>query len=206
MTPPSTVLARFTTGEKWVHRATAALMGVCLLTAAVLYFGPLSVLVGRRALVEQVHVIAGIALPVPILAGWLSRAFRADVSRLNRFSTTDWAWLRSRGWRGSTLPVGKFNAGQKLNASFILGAIAVLLGTGLIMRFANTWPLSLRTGATFVHDWLSYAVTGVLLGHVMFALRDPAARTGLRTGAVPASWAYQKHRGWAEEAGERKGS
>ncbi len=194
------MLARFTGGERWVHRSTAALMGVCLGTAAVLYLGPLSVLVGRRALVEQIHVIAGIALPVPIVCGWLSRAFRADAGRLNRFGPTDWAWLRSRGWRGSTLPVGKFNAGQKLNASFTTGAILVLLGTGLIMRFANAWPLSLRTGATFVHDWLSYAVGGVLLGHVMFALRDPESRSGLRTGVVSAPWAREKHAGWAAES------
>ncbi len=199
MTRPKKMLERFTGGEKWVHRSTAALMGICLLTAAVLYFGPLSVLVGRRALVEQVHVIAGIALPIPILCGWLSRAFRADARRLNRFSPTDWAWLRSRGWRGSRLLVGKFNAGQKLNASFVTGAIGVLLGTGLIMRFANTWPLSLRTGATFVHDWLSYAVAGVVLGHIVFALRDPTARAGMRTGVVPADWAYAEHRAWAEE-------
>jgi len=197
------MLARFTGGEKWVHRATAALMGICLLTAAILYLGPLSVLVGRRALVAQVHVIAGIALPIPILCGWLSRAFRADAGLLNRLGPTDWAWLRSRGWRGSRLPVGKFNAGQKLNASFITGAIGVLLGTGLIMRYANTWPLSLRTGATFVHDWLSYAVAGVLLGHVMFAVRDPESRSGLRTGVVSASWAREKHPGWAGEARDR---
>jgi formate dehydrogenase subunit gamma len=204
MTRPREVLARFTGGERWVHRGTAALMGVCLLTAAVLYFGPLSVLVGRRALVEQIHVIAGIALPLPVLAGWVSRAFRADAGRLNRFTATDWAWLRSRGWRGSTLPVGKFNAGQKLNASFLTGAALVLLGSGLIMRFANTWPLSLRTGATFVHDWLSYAVAGVVLGHVMFAVRDAQARHGLRTGVVATSWAFDKHRGWAEEVTGRE--
>lgn len=199
MTRPSELIARFTGGERWVHRATAALMGICLLTAAVLYFGPLSVLVGRRALVEQIHVVAGIALPIPIVCGWLSRAFRADAGRLNRFSQTDWTWLRSRGWRGSRLPVGKFNAGQKLNASFTAGAIAVMLGTGLIMRFANTWPLSLRTGATFVHDWLSYAVAAVLFGHVLFATRDAQAREGLRTGFVPVDWARVKHPGWADE-------
>ncbi|MDQ6873772.1 MAG: cytochrome b/b6 domain-containing protein [Actinomycetota bacterium] len=199
MTRPADLLVRFTRGERWVHRWTAALMGVCLATAAILYIGQLSVLVGRRALVEDVHVVAGIALPVPILLGWLSAAFRADARRLNRFRPSDWAWLRSRGWRGSSLPVGKFNAGQKLNASFTAGAILVLVGTGLIMRFANHWPLSLRTGATFVHDWLTFAVSGVLLGHIMFALRDPHARAGMRTGVVPAYWAADQHSEWAQE-------
>ncbi len=192
-------LRRFTRGERWVHRTTAVLMGICLLTAAVLYIGPLSVLVGRRALVEEVHVYAGIGLPLPILAGWLSAAFRVDVRRLNRFTPTDWAWLRSRDRRSGRLAVGKFNAGQKLNASFVAGAILAMLGTGLIMRYANQWPLSLRTGATFVHDWLSYAVAGVVLGHIAFALRDPAARAGMRTGEVPSDWAQAEHGAWAEE-------
>ncbi len=179
-------------------------MGGCLLTAAILYFGPLSVLVGRRTLVENIHVIAGIALPVPILLGWLSAAFRADVSRLNRFRSADWRWLRSRERRAQRLGVGKFNAGQKLNANFTLGAILVMLGTGLVMRFANHWPLSLRTGATFVHDWLSYAVAGVIFGHILFAMRDPEARAGMRTGVVPARWAAREHGDWAKEVKEIK--
>lgn len=184
-----------------MHRGTAALMGVCLLTAAILYIGPLAILVGRRGTVEMVHVIAGIALPVPILVGWFSAAFRSDVRRLNRFAPADWAWLRNRNRRTNLLRVGKFNAGQKLNASFITGAIIVLLGTGLIMRFAAAWPLSLRTGATFVHDWLSYAVAVVVLGHIMFAMRDPVARAGMRTGVVPAAWAQDEHSEWADEVG-----
>ncbi len=199
MTRPAELLARFTRAEKWVHRWTAGLMGVCLLTAAILYLGPLAVLVGRRGLVEQVHVVAGIALPVPIVLGWFSRAFRADARRLNRFTPADWTWLRNRDRRVDQSRVGKFNAGQKLNASFMTGSIIVLLGTGLIMRFAGAWPVSLRTGATFVHDWVSYAVAGVVIGHIVFAMRDPVARAGLRTGSVPASWAESEHGEWAKE-------
>ena len=41
-------LPRFTRAERWAHRATGLLMGVCSLTAAVLHVGPLSVPVGRR--------------------------------------------------------------------------------------------------------------------------------------------------------------
>ncbi len=188
-----------------MHRSTAALMGVCLLTAAILYVGPLAILVGHRGVVEQVHVVAGIALPLPILLGWFSAAFRTDVRRLNRFTPADWTWLRRRDRRTVLLPVGKFNAGQKLNASFLTGSIIVLLGTGLIMRFPGAWPVSLRTGATFVHDWMSYAVAAVVLGHIMFAMRDPVARAGMRTGSVPAAWAHDEHSEWAKEAGRATG-
>jgi formate dehydrogenase subunit gamma len=159
----------------------------------------LSVAIGRRALLEWVHVIAGIMLPVPFLVGWCSRRFRADVRRLNRFLPEDWEWLRSRDRRSGRIPVGKFNAGQKLNAAFTLGAILVMLGTGSIMRFANHWPVQLRTGATFVHDWLSLTILVVVLGHLWFAMRDPVARAGMRTGHVPPEWAAVEHAGWLAE-------
>src|SRR5450756_2567922 len=95
MTAPAELLCRFTRAERWVHRATAALMAVCLVTAAALYVGPFAVLVGRRAFVGRLHVAAGLGLPVPMLVGWLSSAYRRDLARLNRFSADDWRWLRS---------------------------------------------------------------------------------------------------------------
>jgi formate dehydrogenase subunit gamma len=191
-------LLRFTAAERWVHRSTAVLLGICLLTAAILYFGPLSVLVGRRGVVAWVHVLAGLALPVPVLAGWASRAFRADLRELNRFRPADWEWLRTRDRRTARFPIGKFNAGQKLYAAFTAGAILIQLGTGVIMRYGQHWPLSLRTGATFVHDWLAAAVLVAVLGHLHFALRDPEARLGMRTGLVPTAWAQREHPAWAE--------
>jgi formate dehydrogenase subunit gamma len=190
-------LLRFTRGQRWVHRATAILMGICLVTAAFLYIDVLSQLTGHRALIEWIHVIAGIGLPVPALIGLGSKAFRNDARILNRFSRNDWRWLRSRQRRDGGIAVGKFNAGQKLNANFQLGAILVMLGTGLVMRFANHWPISLRTGATFVHDWLAYAVLAAVLGHVWMANRDPNALRGMRTGYVPTSWARREHLVWA---------
>jgi formate dehydrogenase subunit gamma len=192
-------LLRFTAAERWVHRSTALLMGSCLLTAAILYIGPLSVLVGRRALVAQIHVLTGLGTPLPLLLGWLSKSFRDDLRRLNRFQPVDWEWLRRSDRRSGRLPVGKFNAGQKLNSAFVAGAILVMLGSGVLMRFGQHWPLSLRTGATFVHDWLAAAVAVVVIGHLYLALRDRDARRGMRTGMVPVDWAHREHRRWEEE-------
>jgi formate dehydrogenase subunit gamma len=191
-------LLRFVPAQRWVHRSTGILMGVVLLTAAALYLGPLSVAVGHRALVADIHIYCGIALPVPFLLGYLDKAFRADVRALSRWLPVDRQWLRSPDRRSGRLKVGKFNAGQKLNASFIWGAILVMLGTGLVMRFANHWPVSWRTGATFVHDWLAYAVAAVVVGHLWFAFRDPQARHAMRTGFAPLLWAIREHRGWAQ--------
>jgi formate dehydrogenase subunit gamma len=199
-TPGTGELLRMAWAVRWAHRGLALVMGICLITAAVLYIGPLSVLVGRRALVERIHVYSGIALPIPILLGLLSRPFRADVRLLNRFLPVDRVWLRARDRRSGRLPVGKFNGGQKINAAFICGAIIVMLGTGLVMRYANHWPVSYRTGATWVHDWLAYAIVAMVGGHLYFATRDPMARRGMRTGLVTVQWARREHRAWAEES------
>jgi formate dehydrogenase subunit gamma len=145
-----------------------------------------------------VHVLAGLALPVPVLIGWLSAAYRADLRELNRFHPVDAEWLRSSDRRSGRLRVGKFNAGQKLNAAFVAGAIVVQLASGVIMQYGRHWPLYLRSGATFVHDWLAAAVAVTIAGHLYLAYRDPDARRGMRTGRVSLRWAKREHRGWAE--------
>lgn len=197
MSRPASIL-RFTRAERWVHKSIAILLTTCVITAAILYIGPLSTAIGRRAVVEWVHVVAGLALPVPIVVGLVSKMFRHDVRLLNRFTDADWHWLRSRDRRSGFIPVGKFNAGQKLNANFQVGAILVMVLTGSVMRFANHWPIDWRTGATFVHDWLAYAVTIVVIGHIYMAMRDPHALAGMRTGYVPEAWALKEHKAWAD--------
>ncbi|MFG2798954.1 cytochrome b/b6 domain-containing protein [Streptomyces pseudovenezuelae] len=198
-TPSPTRVRRFGRGQKWVHRATAALMGICVATAACLYVPQFAELVGRRELVVRVHEWAGLALPVPVLVGLGSRAFRADLGFLNRFGPHDRVWLRAalhRDKRRSSRPAGKFNAGQKVYASWIAGATLVMLGTGLLMWFTHLTPIQWRTSATFVHDWLALTIGIVLAGHIGMALGDPEARRGLRTGEVSREWADREHPLW----------
>ncbi len=191
-------IRRFTRGERWIHLSFATLMGVCILTAAMLYWGPLSTLVGRRDVVEDVHYITGWLLPLPLVVGAIaSRAFRSDVRRLNRFLPGDWRWLRSGARRSGSFPSGKFNAGQKLNSSFVLGAVITLFMTGLMLRYFSAFPDDIRTGATFVHDMFAAAVVVVSAGHLWMAWQDPEARRGLRTGHVSRRWAQHEHALWA---------
>jgi cytochrome b subunit of formate dehydrogenase len=163
---------RFSRAEVAVHAAFSALVLVAVLTAAALYVDTLSQLVGRRALVAQVHLVAGLLIPVPLALGLLSGAFRDDVRRLDRWSPADRAWLRSRDRRSGRLPVDRFNAGQKLNAAFTLGAVLVLLGTGTVMgSLLGAWPDRARTGATLVHDWTAFALVVAVAGHLWFVSR-----------------------------------
>lgn len=190
---------RFTRVDHWVHRTAAALMGVCVVTAACLYIPVFAELVGRRELVVRVHEWAGLMLPVPVLVGLLSRAFRANLGHLDRWGPHDRVWLRAalRRDRGrASRPAGKFNAGQKTYAAWIAGATLVMLGTGLLMWFTHLTPLMWRTSATFVHDWLALTIGVVLAGHIGMALGDPEARRGLRTGLVSREWAEREHPLW----------
>lgn len=195
-------IVRFDRTARYIHWTNAALFGVLVLTGASLYIAPLSTVVGRRELVKTIHVYAGLALPLPVLAGYLlrrrGRAFRADVARLNRWAPDDWRWLRSLG-RDRSARLDKFNPGQKLNAAFTLGAIVVMLGTGSIMHWFRYFPVDWRTGATFVHDWLAIVLTVVILGHLKMAFSDADARRGMSQGWVPTIWARRHRPKWYEE-------
>lgn len=205
---PAGILQRFDRVERVVHWANAGLFLILVITGALLYLAPLGGLIGRRALVEDVHVYCGLALPVPLLVGltgrW-GRALRADLRRFNRWSRPDRVWLgavtrgraaRAAAWR--EVPVGKFNAGQKLNAAFTAGTGLVMLGTGVIMRWYHPWPLSWRTGATFVHDWLALGAGLVVIGHIGMALRDPDALGSMLTGRVSRRWAERHAPAWLD--------
>jgi formate dehydrogenase subunit gamma len=173
-------------------------------TAAVLYVGPLSAAFGRRELVRQVHVWCGIALPIPLLvtlAGKWGKGFRADIGRLNRWTSDDRRWFRSFG-RDPYVELGKFNPGQKLNASFIAGVIVVMLGTGSIMNWFHYFPVDWRTGATFVHDWIAIALFVVVVGHIGMALADPDSLNSMLRGTVDAKWARQRRPRWYAEEGQ----
>ncbi|MEO5901643.1 MAG: cytochrome b/b6 domain-containing protein [Ilumatobacteraceae bacterium] len=197
--PAARRVIRFSRAEHAVHRALAILMLTCIMTAAILYNSFLAVPVGHRRLVKLIHVYSGFALLAPVVLGVLSAAYRSDLGRLNRFTSRDWRWLRSRNRRDGSIPVGKFNAGQKLNSSLSVGGIIVMLATGTVMYFPDLTRLSWRTGASFVHDWFALALGLLIFGHIMFATRDPEARRGMRHGDVDLAWARKHHPLWATE-------
>jgi formate dehydrogenase subunit gamma len=202
---PSADVLRFARAVRWCHHATGVLMALCVGTALFLYVPGLAQLVGRRALLVTVHEWSGLLLPAPVLLGLVSRALRADLRRLNRFGPHDLRWLRrARRARRPSPPLGedwgrdagKFNAGQKVFAAWIAGAVLVMAGTGLLMWFTGFAPLVWRTSATFVHDWLALAIGFALAAHVAMAVAHPEARRAMRTGRADRAWARREHALW----------
>ena len=79
------------------------------------------------------------------------------------------------------------------------GSTLVLLGTGILMYWTGIARLSWRSGATFVHDWTALALGLLVIGHIAYAVRDPEARSGMRTGQVSTRWARREHEAWVDE-------
>ena len=194
-------LVRFDGLTRVVHWTTAALAGLLLLTGSILYVPQLSAMVGRRALVVQVHVSSGLLVLVPIVLGWLlprGRALRADVAELSRWTVADRRWLRKRT---RSTPAGKFNGGQKLATASFGGLLAVLLLTGSLMHWHDPFSDDWRTGATFVHDWAYLALAVLTIGHVRKAVQEPELLTAMRSGTVSRTWAERERPGWAQAEG-----
>jgi formate dehydrogenase subunit gamma len=197
-------MRRFTTAERWVHRTTSTLMMTAIISALCLYLPELAEIVGRRRLLVIIHEWSGILLPLPLALGLFFKGVRADMRSLNRFGPQDkgWVWRAMRHGSGTAGPAGKFNAGQKLYAALIAGLVVVMVGTGLMMWFTQLAPLNLRTGASYVHDWLALVIGVLVLGHIRMAMKDPESRHGMRTGRVARSWARREHPLW--EKAERE--
>jgi formate dehydrogenase subunit gamma len=197
--PPIRIL-RFDRVQRAAHWANALLFGILMATALPLYFGSLADVVGRRHLVAQIHLWAGIALPIPmivsLLGPWGAR-MRRDVRRINRWRREEISWLRSR----SRVPteLDKFNPGQKLNAIFTSGAIVIMLATGSVLQWFRFFPVTWRTGATFVHDVLAFTIFVVVFGHILFAVTHPESMRSMIKGWVTESWAARHAAAWLKE-------
>jgi formate dehydrogenase subunit gamma len=199
--PPATPIRRFDRVERSAHWVNAALFGIVMLTGSVLYIGQLSVLVGNREIVRTIHVYCGLAIPVAFLVAFLprwGRAMRIDFARINRWTRDDKRWFRTLG-RDHRVRVGKFNAGQKLNAAFVVAAALVMVATGIIMKWFEPFPVDIRTGATFVHDWFAFFIWLSVIGHLWFAFADGEALRGMWRGTVSARWARANRPAWYEE-------
>ena len=202
-------LRRFTQAETWVHRSVTWLMGVCVFTGACLYFPPLAEIVGRRRQVVTVHEWSGIAIPVPVVLGVVSRAFRADVGHLGRFFPYDWRWLRValRARRREPSLAGKFNAGQKLFASFTVGAVLIMAGTGVVMWFPLSFIQPLREAGWVLHDAAFILFAAAIVVHIYLGTAAvPGSFQSMTRGTVTKKYARLNHPRWYREATGQKSS
>jgi formate dehydrogenase subunit gamma len=191
---------RFSRTERALHWVHAAAFFVLLGSGLVLYLPGLSALVGRRPFVKDVHFDTGLAWLVAIaliVALGDRRGLRKTVREIESFDRDDRLWLRRL-----PRPQGRFNAGQKLNAT-LTASFAVLFFVSGVLLWYGERNSSFRWASTIIlHDGLMYISIVLVLGHLYLALIYPATRESLRgitTGSVRRNWARQHHRKWVEE-------
>ncbi len=191
---------RFSSAERLVHWTVAALVLILIGTGISIYFPSVTRLVGQRGTVRDIHVWSGYLLPLPLIVGLVIRptGLRQDFRRLSRWLPDDRAWLFSKKLRPK-LRIGKFNSGQKLLATLLAIALTLAFVTGLMLKFPDSFPDDIRTGATFVHDWIFFAITALIIGHVLKAIQDRDALGAMTHGYVDADNATRRWPLWKPE-------
>jgi formate dehydrogenase subunit gamma len=189
---------RFSRTERTLHWANALAFFTLLGSGLVLYLPSLASLVGRRPFVKDLHLWSGIGwialLALIVLAGD-RRGIVRTARELEKFDGDDVRWLLRR--RPS--PQGRFNAGQKLNAS-LTAAFTILFAVSGILLWLGERDTRFRFASTVVlHDGLMFVSLGLLAGHLYLAVLHPATRHALRgmtVGTVSEDWAARHHAKW----------
>jgi formate dehydrogenase subunit gamma len=194
----TTYIRRFSRTERVLHWVNAACFLWLLATGLILYLPSLSVLVGRRPFIQDIHFWGGIAWIsslVLVIALVDPRGFFRTFRELDAFDDDDVRWLKGR----RPTPQGRFNAGQKINAA-LTGAFTILFFVSGVLLWVGERDTRYRFASTVIlHDGLMFAALALLVGHLYLALIHPATRHALRgmtLGTVREDWAQTHHAKW----------
>jgi formate dehydrogenase subunit gamma len=199
---------RFTRSELVVHW-TLALSVLAMIATGI----ALGVNIWHAAVfpvhVGSVFVLAG-GLFLAALAGDRP-ALRRAARQLRTLGDDDRRWL---AWvprnvlhgGGHPPPVGRFNAGQKLNAMLIATLLVASTASGLYWwaELHGVFSNSNLDGA--IHNVAGVAIIVLVCGHLYMAVLNPATRHALRgitTGSVDAEWAAAHHPAWLADTEDR---
>jgi len=189
---------RFSRTERLLHWVNAAGFLLLLATGLILYLPSLSVEVGRRPEIKDIHFWAGIgwvsALVLVVLLGDRRGVLRT-ARQIDRFDREDLDWLRLR----RPAPQGRFNAGQKVNAVLTAAFLVLFFVSGMLLWLGERDTRFRFASTVVLHDGLLYASLVLLVGHLYLAVLHPATRHALRgitVGSVDEEWAHEHHPRW----------
>ena len=189
---------RFSRTERTFHWVNAAFFLTLLATGLVLYLPSLEVAVGRRALVKDIHFWTGVAWPIALAVVALAgdtRGVLRTAGEIDRFDRDDVRWLARR----RPAPQGRFNAGQKINATLTSAFTILFVVSGLLLWFGERDTRFRFASTVVLHDGLAFAAFALLVGHLYLAVIHPATRHALRgvtLGTVSEEWASRHHSKW----------
>ena len=187
-------IRRFSKTERAIHWVNALGFFFLLVTGLILYLPVLSVAVGRRQFIQEIHFWGGV--------GWVSsllivavlgdrRGLLRTARELDVFEREDVNWLTHRVPRGQA----RFNAGQKLNFALVCVLLVAFYVSGVDTIVAGTHHNLIFGG----HKLGTIAICVLVAGHLYMALVNPttrAALSGMLTGKVDREWARRHYPRW----------
>ena len=198
-------IRRFSGAERALHWLLALTFFVMLATGLALFVPDLAAVVARPV-AKAWHIDAAVALAAGVLALFAAHwaRLRATMRDLDRFDRDDTRWLFgwSRIWRRAPAPPqGRFNAGQKLNSALVGGLMVVMFITGGLLWLGERDTRYRFAGTVIVHDWATWILIVLVVGHLYLALVHRSTRHALRgmvVGDVNREWARRHHGKWVE--------
>lgn len=194
---------RFTRTERAVHWVQAASFLLLLVTGFALSLPVVEGILGHRDVLREIHLAAAFFLffgpAIVALAGDRASVAR-DVRAVEVWDEDDLRWFVPPPLRDS-VPQGRFNAGQKLNAIFVAWSTLAFTITGLVMWQNRRFPLDVVQRANVIHTDLAYIALIAFLGHLYLATIHPATRHSFRAitaGWVERGWARSHHARWMD--------
>ena len=201
-------VTRFTRTERGVHWVQAVSFLSLLVTGFALSIPLIESWFGHRALLREIHLSSAFFFffgPAVVALAGDRRSLAQDVTAVDTWDSDDLRWLVPfpilRLFGVATPPQGRFNAGQKLNAIFILWSVLTFSVTGLMLWQNRRFPSDLVSRANTIHTLLAYLALGAFLGHLYLATLDPKTRHSLHAmtqGWVRRDWARTHHPKWIE--------
>jgi formate dehydrogenase subunit gamma len=179
---------RFSRTERTLHWVNATGFLLLLASGLILFLPRLSVLVGRRPVIKDIHFWGGV--------GWISALVLVAV-------LGDRRGLLRTAREIETFRPSRFNVGQKVNAVLNAAFTVLFLGSGLLLFFGERDTRFRFASTVVLHDGLMYAALGLLVGHLYLAVIHPATRHSLRgmtRGTVSEDWARRHYPRWAPPA------
>jgi len=199
---------RFSRTERAAHWLLAATFFAMLFTGLCLSVSAFEGILDRPT-AKAWHLWSAIALAAGLVLVTVlgdRRSLRRSAREIDRFDGDDGRWLRGapgRVWTGETAPPqGRFNAGQKINASLIGGLMLAMYATGILLWYGERDTTYRFAGTVIVHDWATLILMFLVAGHLYLAVLHPATRHALRgmtLGDVDEDWARKHHAKWVEE-------
>jgi formate dehydrogenase subunit gamma len=201
-------IPRFTRTERAMHWVQASSFLLLLLTGFALQLPSIESILGNRELLREIHLSGAFFFffgPAIVALSADRSSVGDDVRAVDTWDADDLRWLipfpvlRLFGIR--TPPQGRFNAGQKLNAIFVVWSTLTFTITGLIIWQNRRFDLTLVSRANSIHTWLAYIALAAFLGHLFLATMYPQTRHSFRAiteGWVRGDWAEEHHSKWVQ--------